>query len=92
MSYTRVPFPPGVRNVRLRPPFYTTYEAVVCGNLVADRIDLDTWIVYDHVSGEVEAVFRGAANGHGWSPSQAHAVSYINKANPINPFDLDSVP
>jgi hypothetical protein len=89
--YSQVPFPAGVRDVRMKKPLHVTPDAVWDGDLVADRSG-DTWCVWNCRTGLVEAVFHMAPNVHGWSASEAHAKSYLLRASPVDIAALDSVP
>jgi hypothetical protein len=88
--YSLVPFAPGVRNVRIKPTFRLTPEYMSNGQLFADHCG-DTWFVCNRVTGLVEAIFHAEPNVHGWSASQAHARSYLIRANPIDIAALDSI-
>jgi hypothetical protein len=65
-----------------------------CGWLVCNSFDGGkTWLVWNHETRIVEAIFYSEPNGNGWSASEAHAKSYVNcNGETINPFELDSIP
>jgi hypothetical protein len=69
------------------------HPVFAAGKLAAYEILKDTWVAFDHQTGIVEKIFYGKPNGHGWSPSKAHAQSYVlRKDTSWSPCDLDEIP
>lgn len=90
--YSRVVLPRGIGRITLKQPIRITSYAHTNGVLACDKINEDTWFVWNCVSGVVEAIFRMKPNVHGWSASEAHAKNYVLRSASFNPFDLDSIP
>lgn len=100
MSYSMLPFPPGVRRITIKPEHrepkhriwqHPGYFSEELGARSFDR-DLLTWFVWDRSSGEVLAIYHSKPNVHGWIASEEHARSHINRSGNFNPFELDTVP
>lgn len=88
MSYSRIELPHGVNHVTIKG---TALKDIYWGGtLGCAEIFEDTWAVFT-VHGVVEALYHAAPNQHGWSPSEAHARSHVNRSHTVNPFELDSI-
>lgn len=88
MSYSQIPFPPGVRRVKLR---WVPVEAY-WGDILACAEFGGSWYVWDRISLYVVAVFHSLPNVHGWRADEAHAKSMVNRADPVDIAALDSIP
>ncbi len=89
--YSQIPFPPGVRNVRMKEPNKFTDKSWSCIDHSADCIAETTWVVWNRRTGLVDAIFYAEPNTHGWSAAEVHAKSYLNRFSNINPFDYDNI-
>lgn len=87
--YSRWQPPRGV--IRLKRRTAINPRAWSCGRLVTDSSDGNTWVVWDRDTGILEAIFYSVPNQHGFSASEAHAKSYLSRASPVNPFELDNI-
>lgn len=77
--------------IRLKPMRLTPPHFYVNGFRIAISYDGNLWCVFHLDTRIVEAIFYSLPNQHGFSSSEAHARSYINRANPCNPFELDKI-
>jgi hypothetical protein len=83
---------PRVGQITIKPCYRAQgYQA---GYLICDSFDDGlTWFVWHIESGIVDRIFHAHPNTHGWSPSEAHAKTYVRRGDTTyNPFELDNVP
>jgi hypothetical protein len=91
MSYSRHK-PRNIGKITMKRPWY--YNCDRCGLLVCKSFDGgNTCLVWNYSTRVVEAIFYSKPNVHGWSASEAHAKSYVNRhGETIHPFELDGIP
>ena len=88
MSYSRWNMPPCIKHVKIKGA--SLKDLYWGGTLGCAQIFKDTWVVFTGY-GVVEAVYYATPNQHGWSPSESHAKSHVNRSYDINPFELDDI-
>lgn len=86
--YSKMSFPPGVNHVKVKSA--SLKDIFWGGRVGCAQIFKDTWAVFT-MYGVVEAIYYDEPNQHGWSPSESHAKSHVNRSYNINPFELDSI-
>jgi quinol-cytochrome oxidoreductase complex cytochrome b subunit len=87
--YSMIDFPPSVKRVVMKPSYRSgllSSETLSCG-----QVCTDTWFVWEIETGIVQAIYYMKPNQHGWSASESHAKSHVNRSHAIHPFELDSI-
>lgn len=87
MSHSQIYRPPTIGKVTVKKTAGAMYAT---DTLAAGHIG-DDWFVWTRESGLLVAMFSHKPNVHGWSASEAHARSFLNRSYSINPFELDSI-
>lgn len=88
--YSRWQPPRGV--IKLKGSACTDPWLARIGAMCVRTFDHHTYYVYDYNTRIVEAIYYAKPNGHGWSPSKAHAMTHLIRHDEFNPFDLDAIP
>lgn len=88
MSYSRLPFPAGVKRIRLRGEPLDAHR----GDRLACAVRGPCWYVWERATLIVIALFRMEPNVHGWWPAEAHAKHMVNMGDPVDFAALDMVP
>lgn len=94
MSYSRHK-PLGIGKVIIKPEhrYGGYYGGIRCEDYLAKSFDKGlTWLVFNFRTGLVDAIYYAQPNVHGWSASEAHARSHLNRFSNVNPFELDNLP